>query len=177
MIVWKGLQGSLSTHRSETPRGELRSRSTRPPDSFRKRSVGDAVVLRVAAAGCCGPGGRSRDPPACDARKAPEELMCDHHMGAHEFLRSPQPPEPPCTDMAELHKKWSGLAKSHELHDAKQNHGPSTLTKMAKTKKEMHNSRLTKNVKFYHYSQLFCYVKLLISFITPFESELKIFFS
>ena len=32
--------------------------------------------------------------------------MCDHHMGAHEFLRSPQPPGPPCTDMAELHKKW-----------------------------------------------------------------------
>ena len=49
---------------------------------------------------------RGRDPPACDARKAPEELMCDHHMGAHEFLRSPQPPGPPCTDMAELHKKW-----------------------------------------------------------------------
>ena len=32
--------------------------------------------------------------------------MCDHHMGAHEFLRSPQPPGPPCTDMAEMHKKW-----------------------------------------------------------------------
>ena len=45
-------------------------------------------------------------PAACDARKAPEELMCDHHMGAHEFLRSPQPPGPPCTDMPEMHKKW-----------------------------------------------------------------------